>query len=96
MPSIKAHVPAGVSEMAVTAIQHAQIGSDSAGMYPGLLQCNAGVQGCLLKSSPFFILTLHGEDRAAFAWQKGTEEEIVGAVFTAVNCQCGIKDQLDS
>lgn len=49
-----------------------------------------------VKEHPFFILTLRGEDRAGFAWQKGTGEEIVGAVFTAVNCQCGIKDQLGS
>lgn len=64
--------------------------------YRGLLQRDAEIQGCLLKSILFFILTLCGEDRAGFAWQKGTEEEIVGAVFTAVNCQYGIKDQLDS
>lgn len=49
-----------------------------------------------VKVHPFFILTWRGKDRAGFVWQKGTEEEIVGAVFTAVNCQYGIKDQLDS
>lgn len=49
-----------------------------------------------VKDIPSFILTLRGKDRAGFAWQKGTEEEIVGAVLTAVNCQYGIKDQLDS
>lgn len=37
MPSIKAHLPVGVSEMAVTAIQRGEIGSDGAGMC-----CHAG------------------------------------------------------
>lgn len=51
-----------------------------------------------VKEHPSFILNLCGEgtEKSRLYWQKGKEEEIVGAVFIAVNCQCGIKDQLDS
>jgi len=50
-----------------------------------------------VKEHPSFSLTLvRAQRRAGFTWQKGKGEQLVGAVFIAVNCQYGIKDQLDS
>lgn len=66
--------------------------------YRGLFQHEAEIQGCPLKSFPLssWLCAVRAQRIAGCTWQKGKREEIVGAVFVAVNCQCGKKDQLDS